>query len=63
MVSLLQGDVGNGKTVVALFAMLNVVESNMQAALMAPTTILAEQHYNWIKEILSCTDIKCSAYW
>lgn len=58
MVSLLQGDVGSGKTVVALFAMLNVVENNMQAALMAPTTILAEQHYNWIEEALSCTDIK-----
>ncbi|WCR59006.1 MAG: ATP-dependent DNA helicase RecG [Wolbachia endosymbiont of Ctenocephalides felis wCfeF] len=58
MVSLLQGDVGSGKTVVALFAMLSVVENNMQAALMAPTTILAEQHYNWIEEALSCTDIK-----
>ncbi|MFP3020272.1 MAG: ATP-dependent DNA helicase RecG [Wolbachia sp.] len=58
MISLLQGDVGSGKTVVALFAMLNVVENNMQAALMAPTTILAEQHYNWIEEVLSCTDIK-----
>ncbi|WP_410543001.1 ATP-dependent DNA helicase RecG [Wolbachia endosymbiont of Tetranychus urticae] len=58
MVSLLQGDVGSGKTVVALFAMLNVVENNMQVALMAPTTILAEQHYNWIEEALSCTDIK-----
>ncbi|QOD38261.1 ATP-dependent DNA helicase RecG [Candidatus Wolbachia massiliensis] len=58
MISLLQGDVGSGKTIVALFAMLNVVENNMQAALMAPTTILAEQHYNWIEEVLSCTDIK-----
>ncbi|WP_353272401.1 ATP-dependent DNA helicase RecG [Wolbachia endosymbiont (group A) of Urophora cardui] len=58
MMSLLQGDVGSGKTVVALFAMLNVVENNMQVALMAPTTILAEQHYNWIEEVLSCTDIK-----
>ncbi|WP_410543787.1 ATP-dependent DNA helicase RecG [Wolbachia endosymbiont of Drosophila tsacasi] len=58
MINLLQSDVGSGKTVVALFAMLNVVENNMQAALMAPTTILAEQHYNWIEEVLSCTDIK-----
>ncbi|WP_410530016.1 ATP-dependent DNA helicase RecG [Wolbachia endosymbiont (group A) of Ennomos erosarius] len=58
MISLLQGDVGSGKTVVALFAMINVVENNMQAALMVPTTILAEQHYNWIEEVLSCTDIK-----
>ncbi|WP_341808938.1 ATP-dependent DNA helicase RecG [Wolbachia endosymbiont (group E) of Neria commutata] len=58
MINLLQGDVGSGKTVVALFAMINVVENNLQAALMAPTTILAEQHYNWIEEILSATNIK-----
>jgi ATP-dependent DNA helicase RecG len=42
---LLQGDVGSGKTVVALIAMLTVVECGHQAALMAPTEILAEQHY------------------
>ncbi|HSM37466.1 MAG TPA: ATP-dependent DNA helicase RecG [Longimicrobiales bacterium] len=41
---LLQGDVGSGKTVVALFAMLAVVDAGRQAALMAPTEILAEQH-------------------
>jgi ATP-dependent DNA helicase RecG len=58
MVNLLQGDVGSGKTVVALFAMINVVENNLQVALMAPTTILAEQHYNWIEETLSATHIK-----
>ena len=58
MVNLLQGDVGSGKTVVALFAMLNAVENGFQAALMAPTTILAEQHYNWIEETLSATNIK-----
>ncbi len=45
---LLQGDVGSGKTVVALYAMLIAVENGMQAALMAPTEILAEQHFrNW----------------
>ncbi|MDN5248127.1 MAG: ATP-dependent DNA helicase RecG [Wolbachia endosymbiont of Tyrophagus putrescentiae] len=58
MVNLLQGDVGSGKTVVALFAMLNAVENGMQAAIMAPTTILAEQHYDWIEEALSATNIK-----
>ncbi len=42
---LLQGDVGSGKTVVAIAAMLLAVESGAQAALMAPTQILAEQHY------------------
>ena len=41
---LLQGDVGSGKTVVAVAAMLLAVEAGSQAALMAPTQILAEQH-------------------
>ncbi|MEO0191121.1 MAG: ATP-dependent DNA helicase RecG [candidate division WOR-3 bacterium] len=42
---LLQGDVGSGKTVIALYAMLIAVENDCQAAMMAPTEILAEQHY------------------
>ena len=45
MVRMLQGDVGSGKTVVALLAMLEAVEAGCQAALMAPTEILARQHY------------------
>ncbi len=45
MLRLVQGDVGSGKTVVAAFAMLQAVENTYQAAMMAPTDLLAEQHY------------------
>lgn len=48
MMRLLQGDVGSGKTVVALLAMLKVVECGKQAALMAPTEILGQQHFAWM---------------
>ncbi len=50
---LLQGDVGSGKTVVALFAMLLAVENGYQAALMAPTEILAEQHAATLTRLLA----------
>jgi ATP-dependent DNA helicase RecG len=49
---LLQGDVGSGKTIVALFAMLLAVESGRQAVLMAPTELLAEQHLRKMRELV-----------
>jgi len=50
---LLQGDVGSGKTVVATAAMALTVAAGAQAAMMAPTGILAEQHYNTLSQLLS----------
>ena len=55
---LIQGDVGAGKTVVALYAMLLAVASGMQAALMAPTEILAEQHLASISAILKGSKVR-----
>lgn len=55
---LLQGDVGSGKTVVALYAMLVSVENDYQAVLMAPTEILAEQHYSVLSKILKKLNVK-----
>ncbi len=55
---LLQGDVGSGKTVVALFAILIAVESGYQTALMAPTEILAEQHFLTIHNLLETLEIE-----
>jgi ATP-dependent DNA helicase RecG len=55
---LLMGDVGTGKTVVALFAMLLAVENDFQAALMAPTELLAEQHGATLEALLAPLDIR-----
>lgn len=54
---LVQGDVGSGKTVVALYAMLLAVAEKKQAALMAPTELLAEQHYRSINAMLDGTNV------
>ena len=54
---LLQGDVGSGKTMVALLSMLIAIDNNFQACLMAPTEILAVQHYHSIKEALGAIDV------
>ncbi len=56
---LVQGDVGCGKTVVALLAMLNAVECGYQAALMAPTEVLAVQHYLNIRKMVEGLGVKC----
>lgn len=54
---LLQGDVGSGKTIVALIAIYGMIKSGYQCALMAPTEILAEQHYNSFKFLLPNVNI------
>ncbi len=59
MLRLLQGDVGSGKTVVALMAMLTAVEGGRQAALMAPTEILAQQHYATIAPLAEKAGVEC----
>jgi ATP-dependent DNA helicase RecG len=58
MMRLLQGDVGSGKTVVALLAMLIAVEAGAQAALMAPTEVLARQHHATLQRLAAATGIE-----
>ena len=58
MMRLLQGDVGSGKTVVALLAMLSAVESGGQAALMAPTEILARQHHATLQRHAAAANVE-----
>ena len=58
MLRLLQGDVGSGKTLVALNAMLIAVEGGAQAAMLAPTEILARQHYDTLSRMLAGVDVR-----
>jgi len=57
---LLQGDVGSGKTIVALMSILIALDNGFQACLMAPTEILSVQHYNGLKEL--CNNLNLSIY-
>ena len=60
MTRLIQGDVGCGKTIIAIIAMLNNIFAGYQTVLMAPTAILAKQHYTLLKEYLKEYDIEIS---
>ncbi|MDD3004126.1 ATP-dependent DNA helicase RecG [Flavobacterium sp.] len=57
---LLQGDVGSGKTIVAFMSMLLAIDNNFQACLMAPTEILANQHFKGLSELASLLNLKIS---
>ena len=59
MSRLLQGDVGSGKTVVAAAALLQAVQAGRQGVLMAPTEILAEQHYQTLQDLLQPFGVRC----
>ena len=52
MIRLLQGDTGSGKTVIALLSLMHAIDNNYQGALMAPTSILAQQHFDNFSKIL-----------
>jgi len=59
MIRLLQGDVGSGKTIIAIIAMIHCIDSGYQAALMVPTSILAQQHFKNISILLEKFNIHC----
>ena len=58
MFRIIQGDVGSGKTIVSLLAILNIIESGYQCALMGPTEILSKQHFELAKKIYKDIDVK-----
>ena len=60
MFRILQGDVGSGKTIVSIMAALNTIEAGYQCGLMAPTAILAEQHYLLFKKLMEKTNLDIS---
>ena len=60
MMRLLQGDVGAGKTLIALMTMLNPIKDGFQAALMVPTDLLSVQHFQFFQKALESTNIKCA---
>ncbi len=59
---LIQGDVGSGKTIVALLVIANVINSGYQCVLMAPTELLAKQHFNYFKEIFEEYNIRTELF-
>ena len=58
MFRILQGDVGSGKTIISLMSVLDVIESGYQCGLMAPTSILAEQHFLLFKQLIKKTNMR-----
>ena len=60
MFRILQGDVGSGKTIISIMSALDTIEAGYQCGLMAPTAILAEQHYVLFKKLIEKTNLKIS---
>lgn len=58
MLRLLQGDVGSGKTIVAIISCLHKISQNKQCCIIAPTTVLAKQHFNYFKKLLANFNLK-----